>query len=142
MQAEPNQSCRSALTVCWITAVLYKFYHFFVFIHNAWKEKEGVWFYFEKTVVPGKTGCKASRRACDKTIQGLVPRMKQHHEGYVGAPNTGDTTNTSDSEISLPSPRKQATPPTPILAKKKSCNLDDFVMQTSVMDKLIINLQK
>ena len=55
--AEPNQSCRSALTVCLITALLYEFYHFFVFIHNVWKKKD--WFYFEKTVVPGTAGCKA-----------------------------------------------------------------------------------
>ena len=38
-EAESNQSWRSALTVCWITAVLYKFYHFFVFIHNIWKKR-------------------------------------------------------------------------------------------------------
>ena len=35
------------------------FYHFFAFIHHVWKEQNTVWFYFEKTVVPGKTGCKA-----------------------------------------------------------------------------------
>ena len=43
-EAEPNQSCRSALTVCWITALLYEFYHFFVFIHNVWKKKRLVLF--------------------------------------------------------------------------------------------------
>ena len=34
-------------------------------------------------------------------MQGLVARMKQHHEGCVGAQNRGNTTDTSDAEISL-----------------------------------------
>ena len=69
-------------------------------------------------MVRGKTGCKAKCRACGKTMQGLVARMKQHHEGCVGAPNRGDTTDTSDAEISLRSSRKRATSPAPILPKK------------------------
>ena len=91
--------------------------------------------------MPGKAGCKATCRACGKTMQGLVARMKQHHEGCVGAQNRSDTTDTSDAEISLPSPRKRAASPAPIVPKKKTCNLDDFVMQTSGKDKSAIDHQ-
>ena len=124
-----------------VGSLLYWVQNFFVFIHNVWKEKRLCVVLFWEDVVPGKAGCKATCRACGKTMQGLVARMKQHHEGCVGAQNRGDTTDTSDAEISLPSPRKRATSPAPILPKKKTCYLDEFVMQTSGKDKSAIDHQ-
>ena len=75
-------------------------------------------------------------------MQGLVACMKLHHGGCVGAPNRGDTTDTSDAEISLTSHRKRAASPAPILLKKTTCYLDDFVMQTSGKDQSVHQLAK
>ena len=42
------------------------------------RKEDAVWQYFVKSVTPGKTGCKATCRACGAVMMGLVTRMKTH----------------------------------------------------------------
>lgn len=42
------------------------------------RKSDNVWNSFKKITVPGKTGCRAVCKVCEKEMQGLVERMKKH----------------------------------------------------------------
>ncbi len=45
-------------------------------------ERKGdvIWRIFEKKMVVGKSGCRATCKLCKKEMQGLVDRLKKHSE--------------------------------------------------------------
>ena len=51
------------------------------------RKQDDIWAYFKKSVTPGKTGSRATCRSCNKEIQGLVKRMKDHFEVCEGNKN-------------------------------------------------------
>ena len=108
------------------------------------RKQDSIWFYFERLVVPGKTGCRAKCKSCSKDMQGLVTRMKQHHQ-LCSSEDTQDTQDTSVPPCITPaSPRpasikRSASPPrSPHLKRQK---LDNFVVQTSAHDKAAFDIQ-
>lgn len=46
----------------------------------AGRKEDSVWQYFIKKTEKNKLGCRAVCKYCKKEIQGLVQRLKKHHE--------------------------------------------------------------
>uniref|UniRef100_A0A6P7H6L1 Uncharacterized protein LOC114346820 n=1 Tax=Diabrotica virgifera virgifera TaxID=50390 RepID=A0A6P7H6L1_DIAVI len=44
------------------------------------RKKDPIWQFYVKTTNPNKLGCRAICRKCRKDIQGLVQRLKAHHD--------------------------------------------------------------
>lgn len=49
----------------------------------AGRKEDIIWKFFEKKTDPNKTGCRAVCKSCNKEIQGLVQRLKDHKKFCV-----------------------------------------------------------
>ena len=92
-----------------------------------------VWLYFEKIATPGKAGCRAVRKNCQKEIQGLVSRVRQHHIYCV------DETAIVDAELNENGKRHVA--PDSAQPKKKAKEMAHFVIKTTAYEKAAIDEQ-
>ena len=122
--------------------------------HGSGRKLDSIWQYFDKSVTPGKTGCRATCKACSKDIQGIPERMKAH----IHKCNVADSAPLSDSTLppegtvarltrtydqmsagasspppvsSLPSVKKQ----------KMAANLGSYVTKTSEREKKALDVQ-
>lgn len=46
----------------------------------AGRKEDNIWQFYVKTTDPNKSGCRATCRNCKKEIQGIVQRLKAHHD--------------------------------------------------------------
>lgn len=46
----------------------------------AGRKENSIWQFYIKTTDPNKLGCRATCKNCKKEIQGIVKRLKDHHD--------------------------------------------------------------
>ena len=89
---------------------------------SSGRRQDSSWQYFNKTVIPGVTGCKATCKSCNKTMQGIVSRMKDHLSKCIAFAR-------EESSSLIPTPRDPAMPPEGIVERMKrtfsQMNADD-----------------
>ena len=89
---------------------------------SSGRKQDNSWQYFNKTVTPGITGCKATCKFCNKTMQGIPSRMKEHLPKCVPFAK-------EQSSSLIPKPRDPAMPPEGIVEHMKrtfsQMNADD-----------------
>ena len=51
------------------------------------RKQDSIWQYFDKSVKPGKTGCRATCRSYPKEMQGIPARMKLHLTQCINVDN-------------------------------------------------------
>ncbi|XP_029655938.1 uncharacterized protein LOC115229781 [Octopus sinensis] len=90
------------------------------------RKRDSLWAYFDKRIIPGKTGSRARCRNCGKDIQGLVSRMRQHH--LLCRSNI-------DIPENMPRPESEFPP------RMKDHSLINFVTTTTSSKKDLMDLQ-
>lgn len=130
----------------------------------AGRKQDAVWLYFDKTVTPGKPGCRAACKKCGKHMQGLVKRMKQHQNDCSVDANVPEDTQQDATDTIIPgpsTPNHRAVTPAPIVSTpttsrkrvgspmsstrvklfKQDTTLDSYIMQTTKAEKELLDLQ-
>ena len=79
---------------------------------SSGRKPDSSWQYFNKTVTPGMKGCKATCKSCNKTMQGIPSRMKEHLSKCIPFAK-------EQSSSLIPKPRDPAMPPEGIVERMK-----------------------
>ena len=86
-----------------------------MFNRGGGRKLDDIWIYFKKSVTFGKTGCRATCISCNKEMQGLVKRMKDHFEACQG---NGESAVVGSSQPTAPVASSQPTTPLEPATKK------------------------
>ena len=66
----------------------------------AGRKEDSIWQFYIKTTSSNKSGCRATCKQCKKEIQGIVQRLKAHHDVCKRQQNKQGTT--TNANIDLP----------------------------------------
>ena len=66
------------------------------------RKQDSSWQHFTRTVTPGKQGCRATCKSCNKEMQGLVARMKDHLKLCTGGGQQSPSLVSKSNDSSLP----------------------------------------
>ena len=86
------------------------------------RKENCVCLYYTENAVTGKIVCKTKGKGCGWEMQGIIARMKQHHDSCIAATCINDQSSEADSLPGLQS-RKHKTSPPPISQRMKKQHL-------------------
>ena len=111
-----------------------------MFNRGGGRKQDDIWRYFKKSVTFGKTGCRATCISCNKEMQGLVKRMKDHFEACQG---NGDSAVVGSSQPTAPVASSQPTAPLEPATKKRkfSESVGNYFTKTTESEKKALDLQ-
>ena len=107
------------------------------------RKQDPVWLHYERAVVPGETGCRATCKYCKKEMMGIVARMRTHLSQCSSKDAVTETPACSlralPTTVSDPVPVSNPTAP----PNKKLClgDIKTFVKTTSANQKQAIDFQ-
>ena len=99
------------------------------------RKQDSIWLQFERVIVPGKSGCRAICKSCNKEMMGIVSRMKDHYN---------QCNNINPVVPACPEPIEKPFPWMAKMPKKeasKSSSLSTFLTKTTSSEKHAIDLQ-